>query len=403
MGGEVVAYLDGWVEVSPYWAPNTTVRVCALEALDAQVAPACPGDASRYPFLDPICEDTEAFAQSVGLAFRRQDVDCSGPLALFAPGCGCGADLRRCVTPETMERLRTDLNEQALRIVDRVVSGGQPYPEILSAGTIEVSGPIAHFMRHQARLSFDLFADPDPTAPMASVPLEFTSESWLPIDRTGRHAGVLTTPLYLLRHAAWRQRAHRFYHAFECSSFEPAGPLPSPLEPCSQTEDLTQRCGCDGCHRLLEPMAAHWGRFPEFGFMSLDEETFPTQGFSGPCRPPFSNIETVVRCSRLYALNPPAEAERHRGELNAYVFRSSEERQSIAEGPRTLVARSLASGRLDSCTAERMWARFMHRPPTPSERAEVLPALLEDYRQSNRDLRTLIGAIVRHPAYGRAP
>lgn len=403
VGDTVVAWVDGWVEVRPYWDPSTTVRVCALEALEAERAPACPDDPERYPFLEPTCAGIAATATALGLPFRGADVDCEGPLALLAPGCGCGSDLRRCHTDATLTRLRASFNEQALRIVDQVLREGRPYHEILIEPTIEVNGPIAHYLRHQSRLSLDLFADPDPTAPMASIPLAFSSPEWHPIERSGRHAGVLTAPAYLMRHAAWRQRAHRFYAAFECSSFEPRGPLPSPSDPCSQPLDLTQRCGCADCHQTLEPMAAHWGRFAEFGFMNLTEDRFPAIGLSSVCRAPFESLEQLFLCSRLYEVEPVGEESDYFGHLNAYVFRTAEEVDNIEQGPRKLVEASVASGRFAACAVERMWTRFMHRAPTDVERRDTLPELTRAFIEGGADLRDLVRAIVALPAYGRAP
>lgn len=402
VGSSTVAWLDGWVEVQPYWAPDTTVKVCALEAIESERAPACPEAPERYPFVEPICQDLARTARQFDLPFRGADVECGGPLAVFAPGCGCGSDLRRCATPDTLAAIRAGFNEQALRVVDRVLTEGRPYHAILTDRGIDVNGPVAHYMRHMARLTFDLFADPDPDAPMAEVPLAFADPGWVRIERGGRHSGVLTSPAYLMRHAAWRQRAHRFYNAFECASFEPSGPLPSPLAPCSQRQDLTERCGCEGCHRTLEPMAAHWGRFAEYGFMPLNEDRFPTRGLER-CAPPFDSIEHLFNCTRQYELDPVGEEAEWVGYLNAYVFRDRAEAARIEAGPRALVQTSVQSGRFAACTVERMWTRLMHREPTETELAEVLPDLAERFVDSDHDLAALVEWIVTQPAYGRAP
>ncbi|MEO1232051.1 MAG: hypothetical protein AAFZ18_24440 [Myxococcota bacterium] len=402
VGTTTVAWLDGYIEVQPYWAPETTVKVCALDALEGETAAVCPASAERYPLLENSCVALDRTARAVNLPFRGEFVDCGGPLAIFAPECGCGSDLRRCQTPQTLERTADSFNAQALRIIDRVISEGRDYADILTEARIEVNGAIAHYLRHQSRLNFNLFADPDPDAPLESVNLTFTDRDWLPVERTGRHSGVLTSPAYLLRHAAWRQRAHRFYNAFECSSFVPAGPIPSPFEACSQREDLTERCGCADCHRTLEPMAAHWGRFAEYGFMNLTEERFPSRGLRR-CSPPYTDLEEVFLCSRLYELEPVGEEADYFGFLNAYVFRSPEEQLRIEAGPRALVQASVDSGRFAGCAVERMWTRFMHRTPTDDERAEVLPELTQSFRRSNHDLRVLLTEIVTHPAYGRNP
>lgn len=402
VGTTTVAWLDGWVEVHPYWAPETTVKVCALEAIESERAPACPEDGTRYPFVEPTCANIQRTAEEFDLPFRNADVDCGGPLSIFAPGCACGSDLRRCVTPETLAQIRASFDEQALRIGDRVVHQDRPYHEMLTDPVVEVNGPIAHYVRHMARLSLDLFADPDATAPMEAVPLGYVDEAWVELARTGRHSGVLTTPAYLMRHAAWRQRAHRFYNAFECSSFEPSGPLPSPLDACSQRQDLSERCGCADCHRTLEPMASHWGRFAEYGFMALPEAQFPASGLQY-CSSPYEGIEHLFNCSRLYELDPVGEEADYFGALNAFVFRDAQERAAIEAGPRALVEASVASGRFGACAVERLWTRLMHRPPTSDERAEILPALARGFAEADHRLSWLVEQIVTRDAYGRAP
>ncbi|MEL6545885.1 MAG: hypothetical protein AAFQ82_14745, partial [Myxococcota bacterium] len=227
--------------------------------------------------------------------------------------------------------------------------------------------------------------------------------AWVPLLRGGRHSGVLTSIAYLLRFPTNRARAHRYYNAFECSSFIPSGPLPPPSDPCSQHEDLTLRCGCDSCHESLEPMAAHWGRYAEYGFGALDESEYPDVIGTGRCEAPFENIETLLECLRLYELDPVGEELPYEGQLVSLVFRSTEEREKVAEGPRKLVDDGIESGALARCTAERMWTLLMRRSPSTSEIAQQIPELAELFRSSGYDLKELVKEIVLSPAYGRSP
>ncbi|MEO1338547.1 MAG: hypothetical protein AAFV29_23090, partial [Myxococcota bacterium] len=261
VGGQVVAYQEGYVEVSPYWAPDTTIKVCGLDALDATQGIVCPGPAERYPFATPICQQFAFYGEATETPVAGSQTSCDGPMALLAPDCGCGPNLQYCATPTINAEIRQSLLEQELRIVDRVLRNDQPYDDILLTSTVEFNGPISHYLRYMSNLSFDTYSGIDTSA--APPDMAYTDRRWVPIERSGRHAGVLTTPGYLLKFQTGRQRAHRFYNAFECASFIPNGPLPSPFAECSQREDLTQRCGCDACHKTLEPMAAHWGRFAE--------------------------------------------------------------------------------------------------------------------------------------------
>lgn len=400
VGGEVVAVQEGWVEVEPYWAPGTTVRVCGFDAQPNVSAVICPGPPERYPFVQPTCQQFGQFAMAVQAPFEGATTECNSRMAILAPNCGCGPNLDYCATPETGAIIRASLLEQELRIMDEVVREGRPYHEALTQKSVEFNGPIVHYMKNMASLSFDVEGADDPDAP--PPPLPYTDGTWTRVARTGRHAGVLTTPGYLMRFTTWRGRAHRFYNAFECSSFIPNGPLPSPQDPCSAHEDLTRRCGCDACHEALEPMASHWGRFSEYGFKNLTEAEFPRNGL-GRCTPPLGSVDELIDCFRQYELEPVGEEQAYRGQLNAYVFRSDDEAAGVDQGPTRLVQESIASGRLPSCTVQKMWSHFMRRDPTQEEHETVIPELIAKFEASGHDLRSVVQEIVMHPAYRRQP
>lgn len=401
VGGEIVAYQEGYVEVEPYWAPGTRVKVCGIDAQANLQAPACPGPAERYPFIEGTCAGIELYGSYTQQGtFRNTVVDCGGRFGTFAPECGCGPNLSYCATTETQREIKDALLAQMLRITDRVVSEGRPYYEILTTKEIEFNGPVAHYVKWMSRLNLDLLTEPD----LTSVPpdLSYDNKSWRTVQRTGRHAGILTTPGYLLRFATNRSRAHRFYNAFECSAFIPSGPLPSPLEACSQRQDLTQRCGCNSCHVALEPMAAHWGRFAEYGSMHLPEDRFPARA-DGSCTPPVATMDRLFECVRFYELDPSEEERPWVGALASYVFRKPEESALIEEGPAHLVNDSLVAGRFPRCTVRKFWIQLMRREPTVAEERDVLPGLVDTFERANYDLKALLKAIVTLPAYRREP
>lgn len=398
VGTTTVAWAEGYVEVEPYWAPGTTVKVCALDALDALTGEACPGPADRYPFAEPICQNVASFDRFMTEPFRGSRIDCNSAFAFLSPDCGCGPGLRHCATPAQVVEIRQSFIEQQMRMVDRVLTDDRPYEELLTSAELEWNGPLVHYLRYQAGLVLDLYAG-DP-ARWNLPDVDWTDREWRPSSASELHAGLLTSPGYLLRFAADRMRAHRYYDAFECRSFVPNGPLPSPFEPCSQREDLTERCGCDACHVTLEPLAAHWGRFAELGVAPLPESRFPpVVGTS--CTPPIDGPEQVYRCLRSYELDPQGEEVDYRGWLQAYVFRDPAEHDLIERGPRARVEASIADGTIQRCVVERLWSRFMHRPPTPEESASVIPELVETFEASGRRVRDVVEAIVTHPAYGR--
>ncbi len=403
MGDVIIGYQEGYVEVEPYWAPGTTVRVCGLDAQPASRAVVCPGPVERYPFIEATCQQIGAVADQFTVpeyTFRGSEVDCNSPFATFAPGCGCGENLRYCQTPETDRAIRASMFEQQYRLIERVIRDNRPYEEILLEQELDFNGPISHYLNNQANLSLETFTQNDPSA-LAPQNLTYAdTDTWVTVARQGRHSGVLTTPGYLLRFTTWRGRAHRFYNAFECSSLIPNGPLPSPFEACSQEADLTKRCGCDACHKTLEPMAAHWGRFSEFGYASLDEEEFPVSPLM-PCirtvdgEPALAaeDAEGVFRCFQQYDFES--------FNLRAYTFRTPAQITNIVQGPAKLVNESVQSGRFSGCTTRKMWSYFMRREPTADEEAKIIPELTQTFDSSGHNLKSLIKAIVTHPAYGR--
>jgi hypothetical protein len=401
MGDEVVAYTEGWVEVEPYWAPGTRIKVCALDALDAPVGRVCPGPRERYPFADSQCRGIRAFERFLEEPFEGSTISCNSAFAFLSPDCGCGPNLRNCATREVVRDIASQMLEQQLRIIDRVIRDGEPYERILTSNAIEWNGPVVHYLRNHAPLVLDVYQGEE--ADWSLPNLDYTDREWVSAPRTGRHAGILTSPGFLLRFATDRMRAHRYYNAFECSAFTPTGPLPSPFEPCSQNEDLTERCGCDSCHLTLEPLASHWGRFIENGFGELTEERFPTTADAAGCIPPIESAERLYRCLREYELQPTEQREPYRGLLNAYVFEDPADYGFIEGGPALRVEEATASGIVQRCLAERMWTEFMGREPTDAERSTVFPELLDAFERSGRDVKALVRAIVERDAYRRLP
>lgn len=69
------------------------------------------------------------------------------------------------------------------------------------------------------------------------------------------HAGVLTTPTYLIRSPQHLARANNFYQWFMCRNLEQA-----PVEETFAVK-LVERRPCSGCHTLIEPLGSffvHW-------------------------------------------------------------------------------------------------------------------------------------------------
>jgi len=404
VNGQTVAMQEGYVMVEPYWAPGTQVKVCALDAM----APAsgtgriCTAKARMSPYMNQTCNQFGVYPNAVQppVPFNDAPIACDSAFAFLSSECGCGPNLRLCQTDETAARLRRSLIDQQMRVVEDVVSQDLPYTEVLTRMRVPMNGAIAHYLRYQSRASFELFGETDATNPIPPQ-LSYLDDTWVNVDRGGRHSGILTTPGYLLKYMSNRGRAHRFYNAFECSSFIPGGPLPSPQEACSKHEDLTKRCGCDACHIRLEPMSAHWGRFAEYGFTPLDEGRYPRTA-AGVCTN-FQSIDQLFRCFRFYNVQPVGEEEAYRNQLRPYVFRTPDEVAKLETGPRALAQASIDSGAFASCTTRKLWGYYMRREPTPDEESTVIPTLAADFKSGGYKIKDLVKKIVTQPAYRRMP
>ncbi|MBL8953056.1 MAG: hypothetical protein JNK82_19925 [Myxococcaceae bacterium] len=365
---------EGWVSVAPYWAPDTTIKVCAFDA-------------------------------QAHLKGPMSGVDCSTQAARGARDCGCGPDLRFCQgyrteypTPTTVAELNRSFAEQTTRFVDRILRDRRPYSDLILSDETEVNGPIAHYLRWQTQTvySADTSSRSDLGYPIPA--LEFTeTDKWQPVRVTGRAAGVLTQPHFLLKFATRRARANRFYNAFLCSSFQaPPGGLPSPGEPCSKNPNLAERCGCDSCHRSLEPMSAYWGRFAERGLHELKLPEFPSR--DPACNADAGPLSDNCRQHYITQARHPAEAP-YVGMLSAYLFADvgpTPFTDAIEQGPRALARSAVDSGAFARCTVTKQFTRLVGRAPREEladERA-LVDSLTERFRASNHDLRALVKDLV---------
>ncbi len=373
---------EGWVEVSPYWAPETTIKVCAFDAQETLTA-----------------RDEQGRA-----------VDCSA--ATSSRGCGCGPNLRFCESgpDETRLTLLESMNEQLFRFVDTLITQNRPYTDILKAKDMEVNGPISHWLRHQALTGAGdgLIARREQNY---TVPeLDFAAvDTWQEVQRGERHSGVLTMPGYLVKFQSDRGRANRFYNAFLCQHFEAVSALPPATDACHLEADLTKRCGCKDCHIAVEPAAAYWGRWGEAGLMPLNEDFFPKLNTcciaGGACTNEQRRIYNTNFCNRFYyterdLTGPGDPTASYVGTLRAYVFADAVREASIETGPEGIADSAIASGAFAQCTVKRMWKQFMAREPRADE-DQTIAELTESFK-TNYNLKTLIKELVTRPEYIQA-
>lgn len=368
---------EGWVEVEPYWAPGTTVKMCAFGAQEAAVSPwgtQCDTYDSRYD-----------------------------------PYCGCGPNLRWCDTSELghvqedgyVAPVHRSLAEDVRRRIGRVIHGDLSYLEILTGRTAFVNGPLAHFYAHQTRTPAHVRFNELPV-PRGLLPdLAFTDEdTWVAIELGEEQSGILTSPLYLMKFQTRRARANRFYNAFLCQPFQPPDDGIPNLDSQDVTLDLTQREGCKGCHAILEPAGAHWGRWGEYGAGHLPDDRFPA--FDPECAWCAETGESCsATCSEYYVTEPlTSEEDPYVGWLKSYEFLETRHTAHAEEGPRRLVHQGVADGRLPTCVARNTATWLLGRPPEAHE-ADWVEALALDFQAAGFRYDALVRAIVTSDNYRR--
>ena len=362
---------EGYVMISPYWAPDTQVKICALEARDNE--------------------------------FSDDGIACNTANGLFTGTCGCGPALQHCASLDVAYELVPLLQEQQLRMVEATIRENRPYTDMLLQQTEEVNGPLVHYYKYLAPMAVDPFIQYPPVAVDDLPEIPYADRAFRSVPRHApQHAGILTSMSYLLRFQTSRARANQFYNSFLCQPFvAPPDGLPSPNDACSQEPNLRNRCGCSDCHATLEPSAGHWGRFADAGTAWLDPDLFPT--FMARCaqcaRNPNGACDFI--CDRFYVseVGHPDEMP-YAGVLKSYQWRDAGEVAKVEAGPKALVQQAIDDGRLARCAATKAFARLYHREPTMEERDDIT-RFAEVFKSSGYDFKALIKALVLDPGYRR--
>jgi hypothetical protein len=363
---------EGYVEVEPYWAPGTTVEVCAFDAQEAAVSPT--------------------------------GTRCDTPDGIGDPACGCGPGLTWCMDSSTEDRIVHGFEAEVEQRIAAVVREDRPWTDLFLDSRAYVNGPTAWYWHHLSE--FNSNARLSPSAwPIERIPdMPFGAEDdWRPVILGEQHAGVLTSPAFLLRFQTRRSRANRYYTSFICSPFTPPEQgIPPTIEGVRYAMDLQVRDGCDYCHAILEPVAAAWGRWPEVGAAYLDPEQYPA--YREDCRACVGQDEANCprACRQDYVIRAQGEEELpYLGMLRSYEFRRGEHEIYVEDGPRRLVADDLAAGRLQRCATEHLFLWYLGRETGVDEWNWARQAT-SDFMESGYSYRALAGAILQSDAYRRA-
>ncbi|MEL6345097.1 MAG: hypothetical protein AAFV53_18455 [Myxococcota bacterium] len=358
---------EGWVEVNPYWAPETTVRACAFDAMttvETSTGDNCATDSRAH-------RNTE---------------------------CGCGPDLQWCITNNTRRAFVDALEREMEHRVRDVIGRDAPYSELLIGTTGMVNGPLVHLYTHLAPFESDIAAPTD----LSSLPdLDFSdAETWVNIELYEHHSGILTAPGWLLRHQTNRGRANRFYEGFLCREFIPLPTGIGGMEEGTPTPDLTLRTGCESCHARLEPWAAYWGRWQEASSSWLSPSRYPDYlEECETCAIQGGNCSMSL-CRNYYvsSLTHPDE-EPYAGWMDIYSFLGPDAVGNPDIGPAGWVSAVVDDGQLAQCAAQNASGWLLGEDVTPDD--DQLGAWAALFASSDESYRSLFRSIITSEIYGR--
>lgn len=361
---------EGFVELEgPYWEPDTTIKACALDARDRLVAESGSPCGERATILDL--------------------------------SCGCGPNMRWCATGQTMRAVLESMGEQADRLVRDMVTERQSYMHLFESQDLDFNGPLAHYWRYQTQVPGTIYNHPAPLDTARLPDLAFNDrDGWERVHQGPHHAGILTTPAFLLRFQTDRARATQFYTKFLCQPFQPPpNGIQTNESAALESPDLQERDGCKYCHALLEPAAAYWGRWVERSSGYLDQASYPA--FSAECE---TCARTGKQCSTVcrsyYMLDRSHDSMMpFSGYLSSYLWRADKHVDYIDQGPSLLARGGMTDGRLPRCIAQRSAESMLGRALTQREVDELVPELAAVFSDADYSYHELIKAIVTTPTY----
>ncbi len=329
---------EGYVMVNPYWAPETELKVCAIDAQE------------------------HAFSIVTGN-------DCSTRGANRDIGCGCGPSLNWCDTTNVHNAITASFKTDLERRLFEHAKSGEAYTELFRSRRAFVNGPQVHFWKYLAPLYRSVPLVPSPLN-MTTLPgIAYTdADTWEELELPESHAGILTSPVFLLRFQTNRARASQFYDAFLCRPFQPPpGGIPLGNELEALRPDLQERAGCKYCHAILEPGAAHWARWTQQGGGFLDPTQYPA--FDAACADCGRGLEACsTACSLHYTTRAVgAEEEEYLGMLRGFQFLRPEHEGFVEAGPWRLVQEGLSDGSLSECSVRRAAQWMLDRDLSANE------------------------------------
>ena len=199
------------------------------------------------------------------------------------------------------------------KTIEHIILEDRPYTDLFFNNTTYVNGPLVHMWRYFAHRSSYLDRGetfiPYSLDPDLLPDLDYTEvDTWVPVELPAFHAGVFTSPAYLLRFTVNRRRARQFYESFLCSPFVPPASGLEIDEESANEPDFQVRPGCLYCHKSLEPAAAYWGRWTSRGAGYLNPVDFPP--YREECDYCAVYGDCPFECSRHYITHALSAKER---------------------------------------------------------------------------------------------
>ncbi len=380
--------LEGWVNVKPFWDPANTIKVCAF---DAQAATTYDKTAGTNPGTY-ACSDLSA--QSV-------------------QACGCGPGLSYCMRSTLEPMIWSDLREQLLRTVDEHAMGIEPYSGMLTTKKMYTNGRLQFWKKNlTAGVAYSRpYNEWHPgDAPLAKTP-DWNDETWVTVNREGPHAGILTLPAFTLRFQTNRGRANRFRIAF-LNQYFVAPSTPDRVGCTDDAADVTQRCYCRDCHRVLEPLAAHFAPVAEAGSSLLtefDKIVYSQADCNAQVKPGSSSL-----CSRFYAkgeapdpMDPTKMIPAWRLMPLEYADAHPEIEKNFDLGPAALAQQIIDDGSFARSTVAHLFAFLVRReinldPSSDDNEIPLLDELAKEF-QADDNLPRLAKRIVQLSVFRRMP
>ena len=364
---------EGYVEVNPYWGPDTTVKVCASEAQEREIS-------------------------TLGR-------DCKTNFGPSDSECGCGPNLDWCMpkfATGVYHEIVDDFNEQIDQHIYKIVSEDRSYLELFTGDWVLVNGPLTHMYENLVFHPHGTMMEHPPFDRALIPDLEYTdADTWIELPSIEANSGVFGLPGFLLRYHTNRRRAERVLSEFMCIELTPpAAGLPASTDDELFEGNVREMSGCAGCHSLLDPVAGYWGRWSEGGGSFIPEEQYPS--FSETCNE--AARDGLDRNLYAKCRNEGYLVEPYWGDLVGWygshaLLRDDEQHYPIV-GPREFFQEKIADGTVPSCVVQKASEQLLGRELSDQD-SVWKQELTREFIQDTYNYSELIRNIVTSDEYRR--